>query len=228
VVAVQRYGEGRVLLFAGEAAWRWRMFLPASERLYDTFWRQTLRWLALPASEPVALSLPASASPGESSALRVVVRTAAFEPRPGADVNLFITRPDGRIERLRGAAEGNNGEYVSHFRPEHSGVYRVSAEARDGSVLLGSASTAWLVGGADVEMADPRLNVEALRRIVRASGGRLVAPGESAELLPALSAGVSAARASRQQDLWHNGWSFALVISLLATEWVLRRRWGMR
>ncbi len=228
VVAVQRYGEGRVLLFAGEAAWRWRMLLPASDRSYDTFWRQTVRWLALPATDPVALTLPAGASVGVPSALRVLVRTAAFEPRAGAAVDLFITRPDGRIERLRGAPEGSKGEYASRFEPEHAGVYRVSAEAKDGSVLLGSASAAWLVGGTDVEMADPRLNVEVLGRIVRASGGRIVAPGETAALVATLTAALPAARVTVQRDLWHHGWSFAAVIVLLATEWILRRRWGMR
>lgn len=228
VIAVQRYGEGRVLLFAGEAAWRWRMLLPASDRSYDTFWRQTVRWLALPASDPVALTVPAGASAGTSSPLKVLVRSAAFESRAGAVVDLFVTRPDGRIERFRAASEGNTGEYVSRFRPEHSGVYRVSTEAHDGSVRLGSASTAWLVGDADVEMADPRLNVEVLRRIARTSGGRLVAPGEMAALLTTLSAGIPDSRLPIQRDLWHNGWSFAAVVVLLGTEWVLRRRWGMR
>ncbi len=32
LIAVQRYGEGRAMIFAGEAAWRWRMLLPASDR----------------------------------------------------------------------------------------------------------------------------------------------------------------------------------------------------
>ena len=33
LVAVQRYGTGRAMVFTGEAAWRWRMMLPASDRL---------------------------------------------------------------------------------------------------------------------------------------------------------------------------------------------------
>ena len=38
----------------------------------------------------------------------------------------------------------------------------------------GSASSALLVGGADVEMADPRLNTALLQRIAAATGGRLI------------------------------------------------------
>jgi hypothetical protein len=30
-----------------------------------------------------------------------------------------------------------------------------------------------------------------------------------------------------QVDLWHNAWTLTGIIALLATEWTLRRRWGM-
>jgi uncharacterized membrane protein len=65
LVAVQRYGEGRSMVFTGEAAWRWRMLLPAADRSYDTFWRQAVRWLALPATDPVSIVAPAGAAPGD-------------------------------------------------------------------------------------------------------------------------------------------------------------------
>jgi hypothetical protein len=36
------------------------------------------------------------------------------------------------------------------------------------------------------------------------------------------------ASAPRLQELWHNVWIFIAVMLLLSTEWVLRRRWGLR
>ena len=232
LVAVQRYGEGRTMVFTGEAAWRWRMLLPSSDRSYDTFWRQAVRWLALPAGDPIALTVPAGASPGESIAVQAIVRTASFEPQPDASVDLFVTSPDGRVERLRAAAASGGtrkpGEYVARFRPEQAGVFRVSAEARRGSALLGSAATVLLVGGSDPEMSDPRLNAQFLERLARKSGGRVIAPGDTTRLPDLLAAGIPAARLSATRDLWHNGWSFAAIVMLLGTEWVLRRKWGMR
>jgi hypothetical protein len=85
-----------------------------------------------------------------------------------------------------------------------------------------------LVGGADVEMADPRLNAPLLQRIALASGGRVVAASEVATIVDGLRAGVPAARLAATHDLWHNAWSFAAIAGLLAGEWVLRRRWGLR
>ena len=234
LVAVQRYGEGRSMVFTGEAAWRWRMLLPSSDRSYDTFWRQAVRWLALPAPDPIAITLPAGASPGETLPLRIAVRNGAFVPQPDALVDVRVTAPDGRIEQLRaavppGANDGENDRrYVARFRPDQPGVYKVSAEARRGATLLGSASAALLVGGADLEMTDPRLNLQVLQRIAIASGGRVISAGEGPALVEALRASVPAAQIAVTHDLWHTGWSFAAIVLLLGAEWILRRRWGLR
>jgi hypothetical protein len=85
-----------------------------------------------------------------------------------------------------------------------------------------------LAGGADSEMTDPRLNVRVLERIAKASDGRMVQAGEMTALAEQLRAAVPAAVVAARRDLWHNGWSFAVIVALLALEWMLRRRWGLR
>jgi uncharacterized membrane protein len=231
LVAVQRFGEGRSMVFTGEAAWRWRMLLPSSDRSYETFWRQAVRWLALPAPDPIAIVLPAGASPGETAPLLIAVRNGAFVTQPDALVDVRVTAPDGRLEQLRAVPpRGNDGDerYVARFRPDQPGVYQVSAQARRGSAPLGSASAALLVGGSDLEMTDPRLNLQVLQRIARRSGGRMIAEGDGATLVEALRSGAPAAQVAVTRDLWHNAWSFAAIVLLLGAEWILRRRWGLR
>jgi hypothetical protein len=232
LVAVQRYGEGRSMVFTGEASWRWRMLLPSSDRSYDTFWRQAVRWLALPSTDPVAITLPAGGSPGDTLPVRVAVRSGAFVPQTDAAVDVRVTSPDGHVDALRAAAvrdeQDGNGGYVARFRPDSPGVYRMSVEARRGSTVLGSASAAMLVGGADPEMTDPRLNHQVLQRLALASGGRVVGPGDGSVILEGLRTGLPAARLAVTHDLWHNGWSFAAIMMLLGAEWLLRRRWGLR
>jgi hypothetical protein len=228
---VQRYGEGRSMMFTGEAAWRWRMMLPSSDRSYDTFWRQAVRWLALAAQDPINVAVPAGGSPGDTLALRIAVRNAAFEVERDATVDLRIAAPDGRVESLRAAPAPDareGGRFVARFRPEQPGIYQVTAEARRGGTSLGTSSTALLVGGSDLEMTDPRLNRQLLERVALVSGGRVIAERESAKLLQALSAGVPAATLDVRRDLWHNAWSFAAIVLLLGAEWILRRKWGLR
>jgi uncharacterized membrane protein len=231
LVAVQRYGEGRSMVFAGEAAWRWRMLMPATDRAYDTFWKQAVRWLALPAADPVSVTAPASAAPGDTLPLQVVVRNAAFDPQPDAAVDVRLTAPDGRIESLRAVPEPGAsapGRYVASFKAETAGVFKVTADARNGPSLLGNASTSLLVGGADLEMTDPRLNLQVLQRLAAASGGRVLSADQLGGLPDILNTGVPAAALAVRRDLWHTGWSFAAILLLLGFEWVLRRRWGLR
>jgi uncharacterized membrane protein len=231
LVAVQRYGEGRAMVFTGEAAWRWRMLLPAADRSYDTFWRQAVRWLALPATDPIAITVPTGAAPGDMLPVHIDVRDAAFEPRRDASVDVRVTTPDGRLEQLRAALDSDpaaTGRFVAHFRTDHPGVYRVTAEARRSANIIGSATASMLVGGADPEMTDPRLNQQALERLARASGGTLTSEDDIPALVEALQAAAPPAALAVRRDVWHTGWSFAAIIALLAAEWILRRRWGLR
>jgi uncharacterized membrane protein len=231
LVAVQRFGEGRAMVFTGEAAWRWRMMRPSTDRSYDRFWRQAIRWLSLPATDPVHVTVPPGGAAGETMTLRVAARDDAFEAQRDAAVGVRVTGPDGRLQQLPVAAgEGQDRAtgFTAVFRPDQSGVYRVSAEAKRGVTVLGAGSAALLVGGADQEMADPRLNVQLLQRVAAATGGRLVNEDEVDALAGLLRARIPAAVLSVRRDLWHNGWSFAAIALLLGAEWLLRRRWGLR
>jgi hypothetical protein len=231
LVAVQRYGEGRSMIFAGEAAWRWRMMLPASDRSYDTFWRQSVRWLAVAAPDPVSVTAPTGASVGDLVPIRILARGPSFEPLRDATVDVRVTGPDGRLQQVRAAREvgtDTDGRFVARYRADAPGVYRVAADARPGHNSAGGGTTSFLVGGADVEMTDPRLDDRLLQRIADVSGGRMIQPGESARLAEALQAAVPAATMAVRRDLWHTGWSFAAIVALLAAEWLLRRRYGLR
>jgi uncharacterized membrane protein len=231
LVAVQRFGEGRSMVFTGEASWRWRMLLPATDRAYDTFWKQALRWVALPAGDPILLTVAPGAAPGDTLPLRVIARNAAFEPLKNVMVDLRVTTPDGRVESVRAAPDpglGKEGHHVANVRPEQAGVFKLSAEVREGPTLVGTASAAVLVGGADVEMTDPRMNQAFFERIAAASGGRVLSEDQLTGLPGMLKAAVPGAELAVRRDLWHTGWSFAAILSLLGAEWILRRTWGLR
>ena len=67
-----------------------------------------------------------------------------------------------------------------------------------------------------------------LSRIARASGGAVIAPRELPSVIERLRARSSSASRLERQDLWSRPWSFAALAGLLAAEWLLRRRWGLR
>jgi uncharacterized membrane protein len=230
LVAVQRFGEGRSMVFTGEASWRWRMLLPTTDQSYERFWRQAVRWLVQNAPAQVNMTLPAAPAPGDGIPVIVDARDAGYTPRTDASVMVRVTSPAGRVDTVPASpVSGQQGRFQASIRAPESGVYRVAAEARRGPAALGeAASGTMLVGGVDPEMTDPRLNEDTLQRVARASGGAVLALGDTAGLLARLDAGLPAAVAAVRRDLWHTGWSFALLAGLLAAEWLFRRASGLK
>jgi uncharacterized membrane protein len=234
VVAVQRFGQGRSLIFAGEASWRWKMLLASADRTHEFFWRQAARWLARPTPDPVAIGVPDGAEPGDVVAVDIDARDAAFAPVADAVVEATLTTPgepggggEGQPLKLR-RADAVSGRFTAAVRPDQAGLYRVRAEARRGSAVLGTADRWFLVGGADREFADPRLNEGFLRRLARASGGRYVRASEAGRIGSWLRTAAPQNAAPEQRDLWHTPWTLAFIVAVLSAEWVLRRRWGLR
>jgi hypothetical protein len=229
VVAVQRYGQGRSMIFAGEASWRWKMLVASSNRSYEFFWRQAARWLTSTAPDPVAITVPDAPEPGDSISIDVDARDATYAAVPDASVDLTLTSPGGVATPIKlRHADAAGGRFTAALRPEQAGLYRLHAEARRGSNPLGSADKWMYVGGADREFADPRLNEGFLRRVARTSGGRYVRAAEASRVASFLEASEPANAAPEHRDLWHEPWAFALIILLLSAEWILRRRWGLR
>ena len=229
LVAVQRVGRGRTLAFMGEGAWRWRMGLPSTNRVYETFWRQATRWLAIQAPGHVAI---ATAPPPVGSASPVVVRVVdrQNEPVSDADVTLRGGEPGGTTRSISATADPREpGTYRAEFLPIGGGVYRLEAEARRGAESLGRGETSVLAGGTDPELVDPRRNDAVLARLAQATGGDLLAVADIEGLAGRIrDATASPAARTVQRDLWHNVWTFLAIVLLLGTEWGLRRRWGLR
>jgi uncharacterized membrane protein len=229
LIAVQRFGDGRAMVFTGEASWRWRMMLPTSDQSYERFWRQAVRWLAQNAPEPVTIALPAAPAPAEAVPVTIAARDAGYTPRADAIVDIRVTAPSGRIETVPAVpVASQGGQFRASVRATEPGVYRISVDARQGQTSLGTSTGTMLVGGVDPEMSDPRVNEDTLQRVARASGGAVLTAGETSALLERLSAAAPAAVLALRRDLWHTGWSFGILAALLAAEWLTRRAWGLR
>jgi uncharacterized membrane protein len=225
LVTVQRFGAGRSMIFGGEASWHWKMMVPARETAYDVFWRQSLRWLTAEAPDPVALAVPPVVAPGTTVPIDVTARDDAFAPVTRPSVTLTLRSGDGA--RDLAARPGTDGHAVSTWLADRPGLYEIAAEARDGDRVLGAASRYVLVGGIDPELTDPRLNDVTLRRIAAHGGGAYVRAADASSLASRVREARASAR-REMRDLWHNAWSLAGIVALLAAEWGLRRRWGLR
>ena len=73
----------------------------------------------------------------------------------------------------------STGRYAAAVRFDQPGVYSVAADIRRASDRLGPVSRSMLVGGVDVELAQPRLNDSVLRRIADTTHGQYNAAAEA-------------------------------------------------
>jgi uncharacterized membrane protein len=228
LIATQRYGQGRSMVFAGEASWRWRMMRPATDISYETIWRQLARWITASAQGPVTIAPLSPTVPGITDRISVFVRDRDFRPVANAEVAVQITSPNGEKRHLTAALSNpQEGRYAVSMRFDHAGVYRVEAIASRGTATVGTSSRPALVGGVDLEMTQPRLNEAVLRRLAEETNGRYVNAAGADHLPSLLRESRADAGTPEQRDLWHNGWSLVMIVGLLAAEWVMRRRAGL-
>ena len=226
-VAVQRYGQGRSMIFGGEASWRWRMLAPASDRSHELFWRQAARWLSTTSPDPVSVSAPEQIEPGDTASIDIAARDSSFAAVPDARVTASVSR-DGKDQPLTVRRTDAPGHFAAAFAPAERGIYRIHVEAARGTIGLGASDRTIYVGGSDREFADPRLNEGFLRRLARDSGGRYVRASDASRVLSWLDESAQQTAEPAQRDLWNRSWSLIAVVLLLCVEWTLRRRWGLQ
>ncbi len=229
VVAIQRYGAGRSMVFAGEASWRWKMLRPADDGTYDRFWRQAARWLTVDAPDPVEIVTPASGPADDDLDVLAEVHDAEFRPVADATVSGTLTGPDGATSVATAAlVDPGRGRYLLKVPAGEPGVHRAHLEASRGSGTLGAADVPWLAGGVDRELADPRLDEIGLRRLADASGGAYLTPDRATEAGRYLLERAARRRPVEWREGWHTVWMLCLIVALVSIEWTLRRQWGLR
>jgi uncharacterized membrane protein len=227
LIAVQRYGKGRSMIFGGEASWRWRMLAAATDRSHELFWRQAARWLSQSTPDRVSISAADGLEPGDSASVDIETRDAVFAPVSDAVVKASAAI-DGGEPQILSVRRTDAGRFVASFAPDRPGIYHIHADASRGATALGSVDRSVYVGGSDREFADPRLNESFLRRLAAASGGRYARAADTSHIQSWLDDAARESTSVERRDVWDRAWVFTMVVLLLSVEWTLRRRWGLR
>ncbi len=231
VLVTQRYGRGTATVVGVQDTWLWRMSasMPLEDRTHEILWRQLLRWSldGVPERLEVVAS-PNRTGPGEPVTLRARLVDKTFLDANDGSVIARITTPAGRTEEipLSWTMRGD-GAYEGRFVGEETGLYRVEAEARQGSTVTRAPPTVLLVDdhGADVEQ--PELRTPLLRRIATETGGGYYPLSDADRLADEVGFTESGVTVRETRDLWDMPFTFLLLVGLLAAEWGYRKRRGL-
>jgi len=221
-------GNGKTLFMGTDGAWRWRRGV---EDVYHyRFWGQVIRWMAhqrhLAYRGGVRFFFrPESPRAGESVLLHVTVYDRSGYPLESGTVTATIVSPTGQREELTLAPEeGGWGVFTASFMPEEGGRHRLRIECPEAERRLDADIP---VHRPTRERAGRPARSTVLQEIAAITAGRhgttrdLEAIVQSLRLLPEPSA-----REWRLRLWCHPLWA-ALIVSVLAVYWVLRKLNGM-
>jgi hypothetical protein len=225
----RRFGSGQVVSIGVEGLWRWG-FHANSENVnsaFDRFWDQLILWLLasrdfVPARQFSFRTSGANVPLGEKVYFRLMMRTP---DRTVKRVPLRLLLGSAEVARLNLAASpGDPARLVADFLPERTGRYSAVATFPDGS----TQESRFIVSTENLEETEVATDVNGLRRLCEASGGRLLAPDELGKLVRQLSAEtVNPTPQTRLITVWDRAWVFWALGLLFGAEWYLRRRWGL-
>jgi hypothetical protein len=179
LLVLQRVGDGRVAQILSDHLWLWSKGFEGGGPQAELV-RRTAHWLM---QEPdlEEEDLRATAIDGK---LEIERRSLSAQ-----DIDVTVTRPDGRTETVR-LKDIGRGRATASLPAVDQGLYRVSDGTRDAFAALGEINSR--------EFNDPRASALPLQPLVTASGGGVaVLPGNE---LPDLR------RVGKKGDRSGNGW----------------------
>ena len=166
---------------------------------------------------------PKGARFGAPVGLRLPEGREAYARYFAASVALEAVPEDGRMATVDLDAKPSvGGTFVAAWSPESIGRWKIrprdpslAARAGDGTVLEVSRS--------DRELRDAEADRPLLESLARETGGRVVNAADAAELVRTLPNRSIRTENPIRDPLWNSPGALLLVISVLASEWIVRR-----
>ena len=229
------YPRGNTFFLATDETWRWRD--PYAETYMDAFWRNVVRHLAQGRlqrrNDLLELTVDKNLlETGDKVRVSLRVVDTELQPASAQEQAIFLVDAKNTVERrtLR-AVPGEPGAYQASFTMEAAGAFRFVVFANQNPADAVLAREDLLVKVPDREMAQSSQDREALVRIAEAASGQAGKASyvflADADRLVAEFAGRKSFESredTRTKPAWDSGWSLALLLSVLAIEWILRKR----
>jgi len=224
------------LAILGYGIHRWKLLAGArneTQGVFDIWFSSMVRWLATKERDSqlkieLAQEFP---SQGEPVGFTGEVYNENYQPIDNADVRISIRSMANDQAAALSMRSIGSGRYegVSAGLPE--GEYSYRAASLIGGDTIGTATGRFTVGEQSIEFAEIRMNNILLQQIAEKSGGVYVDASRFDSLVTFLLSRPDFRPTERidtkEFELWNLPLFLSIIIALFATEWFLRKRWGM-
>jgi hypothetical protein len=231
LVVQQFVGAGRGMFYGFNETWRWRF--REDELRFNQFWIQTVRYLSRSRLGRTELRLDRQTPYRRGEPIKVTVRFPDDSPPPPPETAVHVVverRPPKAGDEVESQTlplaklEGSRATYEALLTQTPEGEYRfwLAAPAVTGSKPRAECRVLAPPG----EMDRLRMNREEMERAADETHGRFYTLADADRLLDELPSGSRVALATPQppQLLWNHAALFALALTLVGTEWFLRKR----
>ncbi len=230
LLVTRQTGNGKVAMLLTDRTWRLREGV--GDVFHHRFWGQLVRWGAGPnlrsGTKTARLGTDQLTYTGDDP-VSIMARLREKNLAPIRDEELVaeIFREGEKVGTVPlNYRDGSNGIHQAKAGPyREPGNYEVRLS---GSELNEELATNFRVVGSlsATELAETTLNLPLLENIARLSGGRILEDGDD-NLASLFLSGGETREELRETTLWDRWPLMLLLVILLTTEWVLRRRSGL-
>ncbi len=224
----QRFGQGATYMLGTASTLRWQMRLAPDDQRHELFWRQLAHALADGATPRVTLASEKSVYDDERQIrMEAQLRNARFEPIDAAQVELLVApERDEPYKVSMQPSDAGPGRYVASFDAPATGLYRIDLSARAPDGEMQSATAYVRRNEGLLEHYGVRQDRAVLTRIADMTGGRYWTLAELDRLAAAIPYSRAGIVERQTLDLWNLPIVFLVLLALLASEWLLRLKWG--
>jgi len=231
LLIVQDFDRGRTMAFAGDTTYLWYQAGFAAE--HQQFWRQVILWLAHKESQgddSVWVKLEGRRfRPGQPVPLTFGARDEEGQPLEGVEFNVQVVGPDDKKFSIppRNEVGFSSASFLETTVP---GEYRAEVRAlKDGQPVGLTATARFVVYEQDLELHNPAADPSLLQEISSVTQGRFVRPEEFREFLEGLiEKGLNRELTQNHLiSLWDNWVLIVLFVTVMSTEWFVRKKRGL-
>jgi uncharacterized membrane protein len=228
VVAVQQYGLGQVLYVGTDNTWRWRKNV--GDLHYTAFWGQIIQRLALQrllgGSKRTQLATDRNNYVvGDRVPIYARLYGVGFEPMEAPSVTGTYAPKTGTSPgtdvTLRPVPE-QPGLFRGEFTVPAAGHYQFFLESDPETTLDFS------VVEPQFELGDSAMNEPVLRDLAAQTGGVFFREEDLHTMPEKIRQRSQTIRSSVDLELWSSPACFLILLAVVTTEWLLRKRWYLK
>jgi uncharacterized membrane protein len=229
LLVTERFGHGRTAIMATGGSWRWQMSSPLGDTAHDLFWQQLLRWVVSDTPGHVAASVPAQMLLDNGSiTFTADVRDPQYNPAPDAKVEAHILGPSGVTALVEmSQVPDNPGQFQGAWSAPKPGSYLTEVTAQRAGKEIGRDVLTFQRMDGVAENFHTEQNRELLEHLASQTGGQYWKPSDLDKLPAAIPFSEGGITNRETRDLWNLPAVFLVLLLLRASEWWLRRKWGI-